>query len=144
MEKLGTLRAVFEYVNTAVGGIAGAGGSVSDQTIVRDGDKYEFALDGAILNIDELHGSLWESEVKLDFSIFPNGGEQKLLVGFPYSCRGTRQNPKYIPIAKDAGYPRLPVNKKFYFRIVNDGKDAAYTAKGVALVLFGYPVLVEG
>ena len=140
MEKLGTLRAVFEYVNTAAGGIASAG-SVSDTTIVRDGDKYEFALDGLVFSIDDL-STVWESRVKLDFSIFPNGGEQKLLVGFPYSCRGTRQNPKYIPLAKDTGFPRLPANKKFYFRILNDEGGAAI--KGVALVLFGYPVLVEG
>ena len=142
MEKLGTLRAVFEYVNTEAGGIPG-GSAPSDQTIVRDGDKYEFALDGLVFNIDNL-GDVWESKVKLDFSIFPNGGEQKLLVGFPYSCRGTRQNPKYIPLAKDIGFPRLPVNKKFYYRIENTDEDVGHMIKGVALVLFGYPVLVEG
>ncbi len=141
MEVLSTLRSILEYVNTTDAGIAGNGGVATDTTIVRDGDKYEFAIDGVLLNIDEFEAHVWQSKVKLSISTFPEGGEQKLLVGFPYSCRGTRQNPKYIPLAKDNGYPRLPQNKKIYYKILNDSENAEYFIKGVAFVVLGYPVL---
>lgn len=137
--KLGTLRSVYSRVYDEIA----ENDAKTDTDICRDGDKYEFALDGIIVNFDarETADVPLDSEILIDFSIFPADKEEVLLADFPYSCRGTRQNPKYIPLSKETGFPMLPVNKKWYYKIRNADTAAGHAIKGVAIVIFGYPVI---
>lgn len=139
MVKLGTLRAVYTHTWTEIA----ENDSKSETEICRDGDKYEFAIDGIIVTFDarETVDVPLDSEVLIDFSIFPADKEEVLLADFPYSCRGTRNNPIYIPLSKETGFPILPVNKKFYYKIRNTDTVAAHAIQGVALVVLGYPVI---
>lgn len=143
MVKLGTLRAVYTHI---YGEIA-EGDEESEQEICRDGNKYEFAIDGIIVNFDKREdaGDVYplESEILIDFSIFPADKEEVLLADFPYSCRGTRNNPLYIPLSKETGFPMLPTNKKFYYKIRNTYATVDHAIEGVAIVVFGYPVIGE-
>lgn len=141
MVTLGTLRAVYTHIYAEIA----ENDSKSETDICRDGDKYEFALDGIIVNFDarETSDVPLESEILIDFSIFPTDKEESLLADFPYSCRGTRGNPKYIPLAKETGFPMLPKNKKFYYKIRNTDTVAAHAIQGVAITIFGYPKIGE-
>jgi len=138
MVKLGTLRAVYTHVYAEIL----KNDSKTETEIVKDGDKYDFALDGFVINIDaKENAALLDSEILIEFSIYPTEKAEELIVSFPYSCRGTRQNPKYIPLSKEATYPILPKNKKFYYKISNT--NGTYKIQGVAFVLYGYPVVGE-
>ena len=139
MVKLGTLRAVYTHTWAEIA----ENDSKSEQEICRDGDKYEFAIDGIIVNFDEREtvDVPLDSEILIDFSIYPTDKAEVILADFPYSCRGTRNNPFYIPLSKEVGFPMLPVNKKFYYKISNTDTDANHAIQGVAFVVFGYPVL---
>lgn len=140
MVKLGTLRAVYTHTWDEIA----ENDNKSEQEICRDGDKYKFAIDGIIVTFDAKENTaLLDSEILIDFSIFPADKEEVLLADFPYSCRGTRNNPLYIPLSKEVGFPMLPVNKKFYYKIRNTNTTADHAIQGVALVVFGYPVLGE-
>jgi len=140
MVKLGTLRAVYTHTWDEIA----ENDNKANQEICRDGDKYEFAIDGIIVNFDAKEdAALLDSEILIDFSIFPADKEEVLLADFPYSCRGTRNNPLYIPLSKEVGFPMLPVNKKFYYKIRNTNTNAAHAIQGVAIVVFGYPVIGE-
>lgn len=136
MAIVGTIRTLYDWV----GDIAHSNTQSITPDIVRDGDRYAFYLDGLVVNIDAYTGA--ESAFAITFSAYPETGiEEKLLVDFPYSCRGTRNNPHYIPLGKDTGLPVLPVNRKFYYKLANG--DGAQDATGVAFVIMGYPVLAE-
>jgi hypothetical protein len=136
MPQFGTLRAIFSQVYDEIL----KNDNKTESEIVRDGNKFDFALDGFIVNIDDKEDpALLDSEILIDFSIYPTEKPDDLVANFPYSCRGTRGNPKYIPLAKDTGYPILPQNKKFYYKITNTNTD--YKLLGVAVVIFGYPVI---
>jgi len=142
MVKLGTIRAVYTHIYAEIA----ENESKSETEICRDGDKFQFALDGIIVNFDEREtvDVPLESEILIDFAIYPADKEESLLADFPYSCRGTRNNPKYIPLSKETGFPMLPVNKKFYYKIRNTDTEAAHAIQGVAIVVLGYPVIGEG
>jgi hypothetical protein len=136
MPQFGTLRAIYSQVYDEIL----KNDNKTETEIVRDGDKYDFALDGFVINIDDKEdAALLDSEILIDFSIYPTEKAEDLVANFPYSCRGTRGNPKYIPLAKDTGFPILPKNKKFYYKIANTNTD--YKILGVAIVIFGYPVI---
>lgn len=144
MPKLGTLRSVYTRIYDEIA----ENDSKTETDIARDGDKYEYALDGFVVQFDykEEAGPPEEpldSEILVDFSIYPTEKEEVLVADFPYSCRGTRGNPKYIPLSKDTGYPMLPKNKKFYYKIRNTNTAPAgnRAIKGVAIVLYAYPVI---
>lgn len=139
MTKYGTLRVLYTHIYEEIA----ENNSESENEICRDGDKFDFAIDGIIVNFDERETAdvPLESEVLIDFSIFPTDKEESLIADFPYSCRGTRQNPKYIPLSKEAGYPILPKNKKFYYKIRNTDTDASHAIQGVAIVIFGRPII---
>jgi len=141
MVKLGSLRAVYTHTWDEIA----ENDNKSEQEICRDGDKYEFAIDGIIVTFDarETVDVPLDSEILIDFSIFPADKEEVLLADFPYSCRGTRNNPKYIPLSKEVGFPMLPANKKFYYKIRNTDTTASHAIQGVAIVVFGYPVIGE-
>jgi hypothetical protein len=140
MPKLGTLRAVYAHVYDEIG----ENDSKTETDICRDGDKYEFAIDGIIVNFDAKEDAgLLDSEILIDFSIYPTEKADDLLVDFPYSLRGTRQNPKYIPLSKETGFPMLPKNKKWYYKIKNTNAVAAHAIQGVAIAILGYPVFGE-
>lgn len=140
MVQLGTLRAVWARVYDE---IAGNNDLKTETDIVRDGDKFIFALDGFIVQFDvkENDPLPMDSSILIDFSIYPTEKEEVLIADFPYSCRGTRNNPKYIPLGKETGFPMLPKNKKFYYKIQNTDSVAANAIKGVAVVIYGYPVI---
>jgi len=141
MVKLGTLRVVFARVYDEIA----EKGSKSETEICRDGDKYAFALDGLIVNFDakEADPYPYDSKILIDFSIYPADKEEVLLADFPYSCRGTRQNPKYIPLSKGTDFPILPPGRKFYYKISNTETTAGRAILGVAIVIFGRPVIEE-
>lgn len=140
MVKLGTLRAVYTHTYDEIA----ENDSKSETEICRDGSKYEFAIDGIIVKFDAKEdAALLDSEILIDFSIFPSDKEEVLLADFPYSCRGTRNNPNYIPLSKETGFPRLPISKKFYYKIRNTNTNVAHAINGVAIVVNGYPVIGE-
>ena len=140
MVKLGTLRVVFARVYDEIA----EKGSKSETEICRDGDKYAFALDGLMVNFDKKESEdLLDSKILIDFSIYPADKEEVLLADFPYSCRGTRQNPKYIPLSKGTDFPILPPGRKFYYKISNTETTAGRAILGVAIVIFGRPVIEE-
>lgn len=142
MLNLGTLRPAYNRVYASIAALA----NESETDILRDGDKYDYFIDGILVNIDDL-STVGESEVQIDFSTFSGDLEEKLLVAFPYSARGTRSNPNYIPLSKLEAIdlakvaldkPLLPVNKKFYYKIYNS--DDAVAITGTAVAIYGYPV----
>lgn len=138
MVQLGTLRSVWARVYDEIP----ENESKTENDIVRDGDKYAFALDGFIVQFDAKEDPLtMDSEILIDFSIYPTEKEEALIADFPYSCRGTRNNPIYIPLGKETGFPMLPKNKKFYYKIQNTDSVVAHAIKGVAVVIYGYPVI---
>jgi hypothetical protein len=138
MVKLGTLRAVYAQVYAEIP----KNDKKTETEIVRDGNKYDFALDGLVINVDKKeNAALLDSEILIDFSIYPTEKAEELLANFPYSCRGTRQNPQYIPLSKETTFPMLPKNKKFYYEISNT--NTLYKIQGVAIVIYGYPVVGE-
>jgi len=134
--KLGTLRVVYVHAWDEIG----ASDYKQDYATCREGDKLEFALDGMIVNFDKKEdAALLDSQVTIDFSIITAEKEEVLLSGFPYSCRGTRNNPKYIPLSKETGFPHVPAGKKFYYKITNN--NDTFKILGVAIAVFGYPVI---
>lgn len=139
---LGTLRPAYSRVYASIAAL----NSETETDILRDGDKYDYYIDGLLVNIDDL-STVGSSEVLIDFSIFAGDLEEKLLVNFPYSCRGTRANPSYIPLSKletvdvmklTMDKPLLPINKKFYYKVYNS--DAAVAVTGTAVAIYAYPV----
>jgi len=133
--RLGTLRYVLVRTYDAIS----AGGQQSERIAVRDGDRYAYALDGLLINVESIAN---EYRLRIDFSIIDiTGTETKIVENLPYSLRigfGTVRN--YIPLKKDTGYPILPARGNVYFRLRNeDSSDIS----GVALALLAYPVLGE-
>lgn len=140
MVKLGTLRAVYAHIYSEIA----ENDSKSETEICRDGDKFDFAIDGIVVNFDaKENAALLDSEILVDFSTYPTEKAEELLVDFPYSCRGTRGNPKYIPLSKETGFPMLPKNKKWYYKIRNTNTTVDHAIQGVAIVIYGYPVVGE-
>lgn len=141
MVRYGTLRVVFARVYDKIAEKS----SKSETDICRDGDRYAFALDGLIVNFDakEADPYPYDSKILIDFEIYPAEKKEVLLADFPYSCRGTRQNPKYIPLSKGTDFPILPVNKEFYYKISNTETEAGRAILGVAIVILGRPVVEE-
>ena len=133
--KLGTLRYIFvKTIDTL-----DAGDYDSVKSIAIEGDKFSFAVDGLIIFANSITNP---HKLTIDFSIFKEVGEEKLLQNFPYSIRGTRYNPNYIPLKKDTGYPILPVRKELYVKLTNN--DTANAVSGIAYAVLGYPILKEG
>ena len=132
--KLGTLRYVF--VRTIDKLDPGTYDSV--KTIVIEGDRFSFAIDGLIIFANSITNP---HKLTIDFSIFKEVGEEKLLQNFPYSIRGTRYNPNYIPLRKDTGYPILPLKKEIYVKVANNDTDNA--VNGIAYAVLAYPIIEE-
>jgi len=132
--RLGTLR----YIFTRTFDLISAGDSESERTIVRDGDKYAYAVDGLLINIQSITN---QYKFTIDFSIIDNlGVETKIMQNFPYSLRGTKYNDHYIPLKKDTDYPILPVRGNIYYKLSNtDSNDV----EGVAIAVMGYPIVEE-
>jgi len=132
--KLGTLRYIFvRTIDTLE-----AGGEDSVKAIVIEGDKFSFAIDGMIIFANTITNP---HKLTIDFSLFTEVGEEKLLQNFPYSIRGTRYNPNYIPLKKDTTYPILPLRKEIYVKLTNN--DSANAVEGIAYAVLGYPILKE-
>ena len=132
--KLGTLRYVF--VKTIDTLDPGDYDSVK-QTVI-EGDKFSFAIDGIIIFANSVTNP---HKLTIDFSIFTETGEEKLLQNFPYSIRGTRYNPNYIPLKKDTWYPILPLRKEIYVKVSNN--DTVNAVSGIAYAVLAYPILGE-
>jgi len=132
--RLGTLRYI--YVRTLDKLEKGDYDSV--KTIVLEGDKFSYAIDGMIIFANSITNP---HKLTIDFSIFTEAGEEKILQNFPYSIRGTRNNPNYIPLKKDTGYPILPIRKEIYVKLTNN--DQANDVTGIAYAVLGYPILGE-
>ena len=132
MARLGTLRYVFVRTFDTIA----AGDSESQRTIVLDGDKYAYAIDGLLIKVQSITN---EYKFTIDFSLIDKMGvETKILQNFPYSLRGTRYNQNYIPLKKDTDYPILPVKGEIYYKLSNtDTNDVS----GVAIAVLGYPVV---
>lgn len=132
---LGSLRPAFNAAYTTI-----VGGADEEKTdTLRDGNKYNYYIDGIVVVIDTL-GSAVPSKVLIDFSTL---GEIKenLLVAYPYSLRGTRNNPNYIPLTKTSKTNEMPLlqkGKQFYYKILNND---ANTITGVAIAILAYPVI---
>lgn len=133
---LGTLRPAYNLTYTTI--VAAASGEKAD--ILRDGNKYDYYIDGISVVVDAL-GSVGASKVLIDFATLGDAREN-LLVAFPYSLRGTRNNPNYIPVTKTSKTNEMPLlqkGKQFYYNILNN--DPAETITGVAIAIWAYPVL---
>lgn len=130
--KLGTLRYI--YVRTF--DTISAGDSESARTIVLDGDKYAYAIDGILIDIETISN---EYKFTVDFSIIDTlGVETRILQNLPYSLRGTIYGSHYIPVKKDTNYPVLPVRGEIYYKLSNnDTSDVT----GVAFAVMGYPIV---
>ena len=133
--KLGTLRYIFvKTIDTL-----DAGDYDSAKSIAIEGDKFSFAIDGIIIFANSITNP---HKLTIDFSIFKEIGEEKLLQNFPYSIRGTRYNPNYIPLKKDTGYPILPLKKEIYVKVSNN--DTVNAVSGIAYAVLAYPLIEEG
>ena len=133
---LGSLRPAFNAVQATI--VAGDAAEKTD--ILRDGNKYDYYIDGIVVVVDTLD-TVIPSKVLIDFSTL---GEIKedLLKAYPYSLRGTRNNPNYIPLTKTSKTNEMPLlqkSKQFYYKILNN--DDAVTITGVAIAILAYPVL---
>ena len=133
--KLGTLRYIFvKTIDTL-----DAGDYDTVKSIAIEGDKFSFAIDGIIIFANSITNP---HKLTIDFSIFKEVGEEKLLQNFPYSIRGTRYNPNYIPLKKDTGYPILPLKKEIYVKVSNN--DTVNAVSGIAYAVLAYPLIEEG
>lgn len=130
--KLGTLR----YILVRTIDVLGPNSSDSTKEIPIDGDKFAYAIDGLVIFANSIVNP---HKLTIDFSLFTDLGEEKILQNFPYSIRGVRYNPNFIPLKKDTDYPILPSRKQIYIKISNN--DSANSVVGIAYAVLGYPIL---
>ena len=130
--KLGTPRYVFVRTIDTLG----PGEYDSVKQTVREGDKFSFAIDGIVIFANSITNP---HKLTIDFSIFTEVGEERILQDFPYSIRGTRYNPNYIPLKKDTGYPILPLRREIYVKVSNN--DTANAVSGIAYAVLAYPIV---
>lgn len=133
---LGTIRPAFSAAYASIG--AGASEPKTDK--LRDGDKYDYYVDGIAVVADTITNP---SKLLIDFSTI---GELKedLLQNFPYSLRGSRNNPIYIPLTKTSRtdeMPLIPKGKQFYYKLFNN--DGVNPVTGVAIAIWAYPVFSD-
>lgn len=132
---IGTLRPAYNLVVATI--VNGANDSKTD--ILRNGDKYYYYIDGITVVVDDM-GTGVQSGVLIDFSML-NDVREDLLVSYPYSLRGTRNNPNYIPLTKTSKTNEMPLlmkNKEFYVKVANASGD---DISGVSWAIFAYPVI---
>jgi len=130
--RLGALR--YAYVRVIDSLAPNTSDSMRDTLI--DGDKYDFAIDGMIIYA----GTITKPEkLLINVSLMLKEGEEKLLTAFPYSLRGTRNNQNYIPLAKDTGYPMLPMKNEIYIKIENTDPDNSVDS--ITYAILAYPVI---
>jgi len=130
--KLGTPRYVFVRTIDTLG----PGEYDSVKQTVREGDKFSFAIDGIVIFANSITNP---HKLTIDFSIFTEVGEERILQDFPYSIRGTRYNPNYIPLNKGALYPILPLRREIYVKVSNN--DTANAVSGIAYAVLAYPIV---
>lgn len=133
---LGSLRPAYNLTYATI--LAAASGEKAD--ILRDGNKYDYYIDGISVFVDALE-TVGASKVLIDFATLGEARED-LLVAFPYSLRGTRNNPNYIPVTKTSKTNEMPLlqrGKQFFYKILNN--HASETITGVAIAIWAYPVL---
>lgn len=117
-----------------------ASGSVEVTDTVLEGNKYDFYIDGIIITIGTISDPY---SLLITFTLLEPESPLNLLTNFPYSNRGTRNNPNYIAFTKatDVPLPLLHRNNKFYLKLENF--DTGSAVEKTAITIHGYPVISE-